>query len=294
MDLFNPAPVAWIQTTLGPDWVEIARIVSALGATWGMILVAGLAHWIWGRRALYVVLAVLLVEAILKKVVAALVWVPRPEEPFVITYDDVEGVSSFPSGHTSSATAPWAALAFLRRIRLWAAVAVGALVGLSRLYLGVHFVVDVVAAIALGVLVAWGVVRLHGPLVDRMAGASDSAWGGIGLATVGGAVLGAMVLVGDRPDEWATLGFLAGLGLSIPVERRWVGYRGPSDTRAPAPLRCVVGVAGIVPFYLIAGASRDALELQGIATCGATLWALLGAPALFAGRWRGHARTRRS
>lgn len=294
MSIFDPAPVSWIQTLLGPGWVGVANVVSTLGATWGMILVAGLAHWMWGRRALYVVLAVVLAEAILKKAIATLVWVPRPEEPLVVTYEDVEDVSSFPSGHTSSATAAWAALAFLRRTALWAAVGVGLLVGLSRLYLGVHFVVDVVAALALGVMVAWGVVRLHGPLVDRMMGASKSAWACMGFAMCGAAVFAALALAGDSPYDWAPLGFLGGLGLSLPVEHRWVRYRGSRGSHASAIRRCVVGTSGIAVFYLLTRSAPDSLELHALATCGATLWAVLGAPALFARRWGGDEGTGRS
>ncbi|MDX6424392.1 MAG: hypothetical protein QOI67_1863 [Gaiellaceae bacterium] len=80
---------------------------------------------------------------------------PRPELAFLHleTY-------SFPSGHSTAVTAVFGALAFLlwpatrtprRRVALVAAaVCLIALVGFSRLYLGVHYLSDVLGGFALG------------------------------------------------------------------------------------------------------------------------------------------------
>jgi undecaprenyl-diphosphatase len=80
---------------------------------------------------------------------------PRPELAFLHleTY-------SFPSGHSTAVTAAFGALAFLlwpamrsprRRVALVAAaVCLIALVGFSRLYLGVHYLSDVLGGFALG------------------------------------------------------------------------------------------------------------------------------------------------
>jgi undecaprenyl-diphosphatase len=80
---------------------------------------------------------------------------PRPELAFLHleTY-------SFPSGHSTAATAAFGAVAFLlwpragtvrRRVALVvAAVGLICLVGFSRLYLGVHYLSDVLAGFALG------------------------------------------------------------------------------------------------------------------------------------------------
>lgn len=68
--------------------------------------------------------------------------------------------SSFPSGHSASAAAVWAALAFVlsshmhtraRQSMLAAAGGIGVLVAASRVMLGVHWLTDVIA----GVLVGW-------------------------------------------------------------------------------------------------------------------------------------------
>jgi undecaprenyl-diphosphatase len=72
--------------------------------------------------------------------------------------------ASFPSGHAATAfAAAIAVAAFYPRLR-WPLLGLAALVGLSRIYLGVHYVLDVLAGaalgIALGLLVVWATRRL--------------------------------------------------------------------------------------------------------------------------------------
>ncbi len=68
----------------------------------------------------------------------------------------VEGVQhGFPSGHSSIAIAFWGALAFLFR-KKWViglSIALMLLIPLSRIYLGVHFLADVLGGITLGAII---------------------------------------------------------------------------------------------------------------------------------------------
>ena len=83
----------------------------------------------------------------------------------------VEVVSpSFPSGHALMSAAVYLTLAGLlgrrgvdapvRRSLFWLAVALVLLIGISRVYLGVHWPSDVLGGWVLGALWAWGCVRL--------------------------------------------------------------------------------------------------------------------------------------
>ena len=74
------------------------------------------------------------------------------------------GSPSFPSGHAATAFAAAIAVgAFYPRLR-WPLLGMATLVGLSRIYLGVHYSLDVLAGAALGVVlglaVAWTIRRV--------------------------------------------------------------------------------------------------------------------------------------
>jgi membrane-associated phospholipid phosphatase len=280
--------VIWIQSVLGPAWEAPLRVVSALGSSWGVILVAGLAFWLWGRRALYAVLVVLVAETVVKKAVAAVLFVPRPEAAGVVKYEEVQGVSSFPSGHVSSATGLWAALAWLGHIPVLAAAGVGLLVGLSRVYLGVHWLTDVVAAVLLALGVAWVAVRyLHPPVTRALERRSPRFWWMLGAAVAGLSLLYLGTLASSNAFAWTSAGLGAGLGVALPAERSWVDYRPPEVSPGGRAARVAVGVMGLLPFFTAARlADEGALGIRALLAFGGTLWALLAAPALFSA-WQG-------
>ncbi|NLG70845.1 MAG: phosphatase PAP2 family protein [Chloroflexi bacterium] len=82
--------------------------------------------------------------------------------------------SSFgiPSGHAQNAAAVWGLLGVLSR-RGWVLVTmivVTFLIGLSRIYLGVHFIWDVLIGWALGAILVWLFLRLEPVVRSRLAG----------------------------------------------------------------------------------------------------------------------------
>ena len=80
-------------------------------------------------------------------------WLDWPIAPLVVEDDP----NSFPSGHTCAAFAAamiWAKTLPGQRSRIWA-VALAVLMGLSRLYVGVHYPSDVLVGAMVGSLCAW-------------------------------------------------------------------------------------------------------------------------------------------
>ena len=163
----DPGPTAGDRTAfdaaghLRAAWVtDAAEIVTALGSAAVNLPLAALAALLlavrrrWSEAAVLVAAVAIIYIGVeeLKNETAR----PRPSHPLT----DAEGWA-FPSGHAAHAVIfPWLALTLTVRLRpgmaggsalLVLGIALAALVGLSRVYLRVHYLSDVSAGWALGV-----------------------------------------------------------------------------------------------------------------------------------------------
>ena len=157
----------WIQENLRGLLDPIVEGYTTLGNTGLMWIVLSLAMLCWkptrkaGVAALAaMVLGLLCTNVVLKHVVAR----PRP-------WLDVAGLvpliqepdpNSFPSGHTcaalAAASAWWRALP--RRWMRWTGLVLAVCMGLSRLYVGVHYPSDVIAGALVGLFCGWAAWKL--------------------------------------------------------------------------------------------------------------------------------------
>ena len=154
----------WFHARATPGFTRVMLLVTHCnGIVGSSIMGALLALWFWRRRAHYWLILCLiavpggmLLNVALKHVFRRVR--PSFDDPLLslVTY-------SFPSGHTAAATVFYGLLAcyLVRRTQAWraralivaGAVAMVTLVALSRMYLGVHYLSDVLAAAAEGA--AW-------------------------------------------------------------------------------------------------------------------------------------------
>lgn len=174
---------------------KVLNAVSLLGHPvlfWVLVPAVMLYLWKRGRRRLVAYLAATtLGGAVLNTAVKIAVNRPRPSfrDPAALTFQEGR---SFPSGHTMSSTIAYGALLLIflpllkrahRRRAVAAAFGLVALIGASRLGLGVHYVSDVAAGFLLGLawLTAstaafsiWRTDRGRGP-VDPLQGVEPEA-----------------------------------------------------------------------------------------------------------------------
>lgn len=149
----------WIRQGVLDPLVKLYTTLGNAGIVWIVVSLAMLC-WKPTRRAGVTALCAMLLGMLCTNVVLKhLVSRPRP-------YTVVEGLiplltsgdpNSFPSGHTCAAFA--SASAWCRTLpRRWmkiVAVVMAALMGFSRLYVGVHFPTDVLAGMAVGIFCGW-------------------------------------------------------------------------------------------------------------------------------------------
>lgn len=163
----------WAIASRTPGLTQAAQwFTNSGGAPWEPIIllsVAGLLAWRW-RDWTPVVLAVISVGGAMAITVVGKTAIGRPRPPISDAVPPFETSFSFPSGHTMAAAAGAGIIAYLliwhgwTRPR-WQRVLVGTLAGLylvamgfSRVFLGYHWLTDVLAAVCLGT--AWLIVVL--------------------------------------------------------------------------------------------------------------------------------------
>ncbi len=137
----------------GQPGLDIVRVLTDLGSfpIAAMVTAGGAIYAArrYGAATAFGMVGALIVLLILVNLGKDLTDRPRPESRF---YDP--GGLSYPSGHSAYATAWLAAAALSGRRALMAAAAVLVLaIGLSRLYLHVHHLTDVVGGFAVGAAV---------------------------------------------------------------------------------------------------------------------------------------------
>ena len=153
----------WLHEHARPPLTRLILVITTLGSSLVLIpLAATAALWLYRRRraaeAAFVVLALggaLALNGILKSVFE------RERPSFADPLAEASWFS-FPSGHASASIAVYGALALLgaRALRSWrargaclgTAAALVVLIGFSRLYLGVHYLSDVLAGFSLGLV----------------------------------------------------------------------------------------------------------------------------------------------
>jgi len=181
-----------------------------------------------------------------------------------------------PSGHAEMGAGLWGIIAaYYRKAWVWvAALLLVFFIGLSRLYLGVHFPRDVLVGWILGFLTLWVFVKFWELVEARVK--KMSFWNQIGLAfsvSLAIVLLGALIVFLSRnfvlPAEWIanaihnsneapnpfsleTLTTTAGTLFGLCIGLAWMAPRGGFNASGPfwkRTVRFVVGMIGVLILY---------------------------------------------
>ena len=142
-----------------PFWDSVMGAVTYLGDELVFMVIAIILFWCFSKKWGYYLLCVGFFSTLINQFAKILCRVPRPwvrDPGFTIVESARKGASgySFPSGHTAAITGTMGSLAriagkkWLRVVYLF----VIALVGFSRLYLGVHYPSDVFFSLIVGAI----------------------------------------------------------------------------------------------------------------------------------------------
>jgi membrane-associated phospholipid phosphatase len=164
---------AWLHDHATSGWTTFFENVTRLGNIPVLILVTLVAAIVLWRKRLRTELELLLLAAVGAEILTVGLKLGfERERPFFPDPLATESTYSFPSGHASVSLAVYGTIGYIlarhasTRRKQFAALAGAAvlvlLIGFSRLYLGVHYLSDVIAGFSLGLAwVALCVVLLH-------------------------------------------------------------------------------------------------------------------------------------
>ncbi len=176
----NPRPDGDLAATLrlqrneNPTLARVMDWVSWFGFRPQSILVpfsAVLWFWMRGRKLASFFLTVAWFSSLMSFFTKLIIRRPRPDDPSIRVVEADIRDTSFPSGHTLHYVTFWGFLAYLgvtsvrsRLVGRIVAVMAGAIIGLvgpSRVYLGHHWLTDVIASYLLGIAYLIGLVKVY-------------------------------------------------------------------------------------------------------------------------------------
>lgn len=273
--------VLWLQQA-SPDLDSLFKFFTFLGDEEFYLILLPLVYWsidrAMGVRLMILALFSSLVNATAKEIGGQ----PRPfgYDDRVVPLVDAGGYG-LPSGHAQSSVVIWGFIALETRRRwMWLfAITLMLGVGLSRIYLGVHFPTDVIGGALLGLLLLFAWNR-YGYRAERWFCAQPTTRQLLMTAAV---PLLVMMAFPSEDVVTASATFL-GMGIGVVLERRHLGFDTAGSITARA-IRFLVGGLLLVGLWLglrtLFADLEPALLLRLVRYALVGFWGAFGAPWLF-------------
>ena len=312
MDALQQLSISLIQAlqTLSPSLDGVMNFFSFLGRAEFYLLTAPFIYWAYdkrlGIRALLILLAIDVVSASFK----LLLHQPRPYWIGGVQALAEEASYGIPSSHASDSLAIGGYLAY-RIKKTWFSVVIGIIlfcIGLSRLYLGVHFLHDVLFGWLLGAIILWIASMRAEQIASWARSKTLSAQIAIGFVLSGIViVLGIMIrsIISGTPDPaaWSSYstdarsishsftlaGALFGSITGYALMRSQANFQ-PVEAWSKRVLSYVLGIVGLLLIYfgldivfatIAADETIAGYALRYIRYALATFWVTFGAPWIF-------------
>lgn len=273
--------IEWIQQLSTPELDIFFKTITRLGNAEYYFVVLPLLYWLYNEKLAMRFMTFFALSIYFNSAVKYNFAMERPDP---VLHRIEETGYSFPSAHAQGSMSFWGFLALELR-KIWLYLLAGLLIiliSLSRIYLGVHYGVDIVGGLFLGVaflalyvlLIKSLRLKLQGPLWYMVTG------GGILLLFFNHSM-------GEAP---LTLGFLLGILWGHRWQKQWLQWNIKGDMWH----HLVRGLLGVVVIFLLRFLLRElfGLFLSGEETLGWSLltflryciigfWVTLGAPYVF-------------
>jgi glycerophosphoryl diester phosphodiesterase len=273
--------IIWFQQ-FSPALDTVFKAITSLGSEEAFLLLLPLVYWCVDKRLGARLGLLLLLSIYLNFALKDLFDQPRPSPDRVKVLAE-EPSQGLPSGHAQIGVSIYGYLAAqTQRPRIWV---LGALVivavGLSRIYLGVHFPGDVLVGWLVGLMLLGAFLWVAPEIELRLR-----AWTLVQKVAL--AVLLPLGLLAVYANEFSTqsMGAILGLSTGVVIEMKWVHF----GAKGQLWLRGARFLAGFVILVVLwlglgelfpAGMGTTALILRTIRYALVGMWTSLGAPWMF-------------
>ncbi|MGE5676181.1 MAG: phosphatase PAP2 family protein [Mycobacterium leprae] len=274
-----------IQSIHSPSLDLLFYAITQLHNETFYILILPLLLWLYDKRFARYMVSVFLLGYWANNMLKFAFHTARPSPNDVrVIHPETGGGPAFPSGHSQNPLMFWWALAlhFNRAWFKWLAGIIILLIGLSRLYMGLHWPLDVLGGWAIGALMLWGFQVTMGFWTGQGMSLRQKLCWAVAIP-VAGVLLAPLAIPSPLPkDVWVMGGAYMGFWVGSVLEEHYVGFNPRRGSVVAQVMKVIVGVVLIMAvkegFKLILPANGigDFIRYSLVA-----LMATLGAPWLF-------------
>lgn len=264
-----------LQHIRSPFLTSLMEAITAMAESLPLVIVIAILYWCGDKKKTVRIGWALLCSTAVNGIVKNIVKAQRPFQKGVVTPIRVETATSysFPSGHTQTATSFWtsAMMIFKNKSMLILGCTMIGLTAFTRLYLGVHWPVDVIAGIIIGLIV----VAIADKLYDSEKG--FNRWHVIGV----GILAFVFLIIPIERDLVKSVGALWGFVVGCYLEQNYIHFETKGSLKQQL-IKIAIGMGGVIILYsVLSFIFQKDLILAMIKYAILVLWLTAGAPYVF-------------
>ncbi len=265
---------------------DFFKLMTQLGSETFYIGLVLIGFWAYNKRESVLTIAILLTSVVSNYLLKLAIMNPRPDQSY--WYPGVEATNySTPSGHSQNSAAlfGW----FAARSKKWWMFILSPvliiLIGVSRIYLGVHYLGDVLIGWAVGFLILLVFYFAERPLHELFVKREELSYLVVFLLGLGLTVVTTYLIPLPPGDNFGALGgLLMGIAIAFPIESRYINFdvAPPNGQTWRLVVRVIIGLVLVIgslallsPIMPTANVWLRALRYGLVVIVGIDVWPLI-------------------